>query len=288
MPEGPEAKIIADALRTRLIDCALYDIYSDGSNHFHGLTTYDKVPRKVLDVCTYGKGIIFRLGPRQALGQALDKDLYLFISLRMTGKFMFEQSPYWHVRFEFINKHHEGLIDPKYFSLYYDDVRKMGKLYIFSADELHSHLSDYGPDLLQAAMEERCWITSAVWVSLFPLSSKRTIYSVLLDQRYVCGIGNYLASDILYYSRILPWREVSSLTLCEWGTLRVMAHGLIKYSYLCGGYTFNTFQNPTGGIGLYNKAVYGREDELDRNGYVIKSGPVRGGRTAFWVIEVQR
>jgi formamidopyrimidine-DNA glycosylase len=40
----------------------------------------------------------------------------------------------------------------------------------------------------------------------------KSIGNVIMDQKTISGIGNYLRSDILYMSKINPFRKVESLT----------------------------------------------------------------------------
>ena len=47
--------------------------------------------------------------------------------------------------------------------------------------------------------------------------SKKTtvIKSILLDQKIICGIGNIYASEILFYSKIYPFKKVCHLSKME-------------------------------------------------------------------------
>lgn len=36
----------------------------------------------------------------------------------------------------------------------------------------------------------------------------KEICQLLIDQSFVCGIGNYLRSDILYLSKIYPYKKL--------------------------------------------------------------------------------
>lgn len=63
------------------------------------------------------------------------------------------------------------------------------------------------------------------------------IGAILLNQRVVAGIGNYLRAEILFVCRINPWRKVGELTTAEVECLcETIAH-LCKLAYQTGGYT---------------------------------------------------
>lgn len=150
-----------------------------------------------------------------------------------------------------------------------------GKIVATPTDNLEKFLFPIGPDVLQAALSETTWITSNDWNIIFTQKkiAKWCICKALMDQQLVAGIGNYLKSEILYYSGILPQRLMNTLTKEEMERIRVVAHKIILLSYVMGS------------NGGYNKVVYNKE--FDTYGNKVVSGKTSDGRTSYWVTEFQ-
>jgi len=90
---------------------------------------------------------------------------------------------------------------------------------------------------------------------------EKNIKNFLLDQNIISGIGNIYANEILYYSKINPFKKGKNVTEHE-------IKAIIKYSKLVlikairrGGSTIRDFKNVKGNTGSYQKEfkVYGRE-----------------------------
>lgn len=263
-PEGPEVRTSADKLQTKISNKIILGVQTDNRIPFLGLEKLT-FPVKIIYINAYAKWIIFHL----------ENDLRIVIALIMTGRFSYTEEPNVHIVFQLNDM-----------NLFYSDQRLLGNMQVVTKNELYLLLKDRGPDLLQSAINESTWISPRVWLDIFlSKKSRRTIYAVLLDQNFVSGIGNYLASDILYHSRILPMRELSSLSLAEWETLRIMAHRTIALAYSQAGHTIESFISPDGQRGGYNRVVYKRK--FCPAGYPVQSDDVRGGRKAFWVTQIQ-
>ena len=99
--------------------------------------------------------------------------------------------------------------------------------------ELHPYLAKLGPDALD---EETKW--AQVYQQL--TSSKfegRSLGSLLLDQHFVGGIGNYLRSEILYVSRLNPIDRPKDLAAKQKRTLSKEVLRVTKQAFLTAGVT---------------------------------------------------
>lgn len=69
-------------------------------------------------------------------------------------------------------------------------------------DELEHHpfLAKLGPDVLAPATKPTTLITRLT----APRFARRSLGALLLDQTFVCGLGNYLRSEILFVARLDP------------------------------------------------------------------------------------
>jgi len=83
----------------------------------------------------------------------------------------------------------------------------------------------------------------------------------LLDQKFVSGIGNIYASEILYLSKIYPLRSAKNLSKLE--RIRIIKNSkkVLKNAIKKGGSTIRDFKNTLGDIGQFQKEfkVYGRD-----------------------------
>lgn len=189
--------------------------------------------------------------------------------------------------------------DNKVGKFYFHDSRRFGDVHFLKSAEIADikAVYDMGPDLLDHAINTH--LTNKEWLAVFlrigssPTAiknktlaiGKRTISTILLDQSFVAGIGNYLKSEILYYSAILPDRLAKDISLDEWETLRVVSHHIIEVAHSYGGLTIESFINPDGSMGTYPRAVYGKKE--DPLGNKVYSSKTKDGRNSFWVPEIQ-
>jgi formamidopyrimidine-DNA glycosylase len=97
------------------------------------------------------------------------------------------------------------------FDLRYIDARQMGKFYLLLSDEPTSLIPNYdeqGPDALDPALT----------LEVFRQRIKQfnaVIKHVLVNQRFIAGLGNSFADEILFAAHVLPFRKRSTLTVAE-------------------------------------------------------------------------
>lgn len=288
-PEGPEVRTTADKLSV-LAGYYLTNYQTD--NQIKGDDSLLKNQSTLLlrRVGCYGKKILLFLTNQQG------QQLTLVVSLGMTGRFYFYQTEilantHALLTFQSVVKDQENQ-DPtqpvttaKTVVVGYQDPRKLGSFQVIYTDQLNDFLSDLGPDLLESALTTE--ISEARWLEIFskPMRSSCAIANVLVDQKYLAGIGWYLAMEMLYFAGISPHRPAKDLTLQDWLNLRKIAHQVIKISYSYGGLTIRDYISPDGQSGNYPASVYGRK--VDPNGYRVINGKC-GGRSTHYVAELQK
>lgn len=93
------------------------------------------------------------------------------------------------------------------------DPRRLGRVWLGSSPETEPRVQRLGPD----AFDDLPSVTE-----LLTLFGRRRIpiKAVLLDQGTLAGIGNWIADEVLYQSRIAPKRSAASLTKAEVTALR--------------------------------------------------------------------
>lgn len=172
--------------------------------------------KRIRSIGRRGKFIVFELSPHRVL----------LIHLRMTGRLLFDDA-------KTPRKKHEHVIlnlaDRR--QLRFRDTRKFGRFYLTdSLEEVCGHL---GPEPLEKAF------TLIVFAERLHLR-KRRIKPLLLDQRFIAGVGNIYADESLWEARIHPERPSSSLKDSEIKALhraipRVLKRGLKHMGTTLGG-----------------------------------------------------
>ena len=232
MPEGPEARVIADQLCDLICGKTINQIEITPIGKLSG-NVDNVINHKIEQVKSIGKKIIFEVS-----------DYMIVTSLGMSGRFQTKPGAHSGVIF--------NLGDLK---LYFDDTRHFGGIKIVPKD----FNLNLGPDLLECSLTEE--ISAERWKELLNRQrfGRRAICKILLDQTIVAGIGNYLKSDILYQCRIHPDTKLGVLTDEDLENLRSFSHLIIRSSYLANGLTIQTFLAPDMTMGKFNTFVYNRK-----------------------------
>jgi len=91
--------------------------------------------------------------------------------------------------------------------------------------------------------------------------SKRQIKDFLLDQGRIAGIGNIYSCEILFDSKISPFKPADKLTAEEINRLYQSIHKILSQAIAEGGSTVKSYVNPAGKRGSFQirHQVYGRE-----------------------------
>lgn len=264
-PEGPEVRTVADKLRPILVGRSITSFTINRIESQEHLSEM-KLPNKILGVRSYGKKVIIDL-----------EGAALIASLGMTGKFLYQRGNHSHLEFTIADS-------TTTFSLFFEDSRRMGDVTYVTPETFSSYFNTIGPCLLTAALGTH--ITSEAWLAIFtgPKFRTRHIADVLVDQKFVSGIGWYLMTEILYYSGISPNRAAPTITKDEWEKMRVNAHKVIALSYAYGGFTIESFIAPDGSLGAYPAACYGRS--FDQSGLPVRKEK-HGNRTYHIVDAIQ-
>ena len=102
-------------------------------------------------------------------------------------------------------KHNHVEFFLKKYQLIYNDPRRFGFFKIFKKKDLLDFFKNIGPEPLNNKFNIN-------YISNYFTNKKKNIKSFLLDQKFVSGIGNIYASEILFYCKINPFKEAKYLT----------------------------------------------------------------------------
>lgn len=198
--------------------------------------------------------LLVNLGRRgKFLLGAVEGDLTLIIHLGMSGRLSIgdrqaPRTPHTHVVLGF-GSLEVRMIDPRTF----------GFVACLTPEEWdESPMAALGPDaLLDLPSTNRLQSVLA--------TRSTALKALLLDQRFVAGIGNIYADEILHRARLHPLRPANSLDREEITRLRASIHPVLRAGITHGGTSLNdlAYLLPDGRAGGYLQRlrVYGREDE---------------------------
>ena len=307
MPEGPEVKIITEWLKSICVGKYYMSLFIDISSKYYkyeltGMKHIKNIQTlRIDDIICKGKQIFFVLINDQILYDDYNNiyenynKYYINSTLALEG--------YWSLQKQWVkstgNSHSNLWItlgdkqNNKYeniFNLYFDDSRHHGNIRILNEQEYTNKINkDIGPDLLNEEVEWDLYYTKVK--NIMDRTRTLTLEDFLLKQNYFSGIGNYLKSDILYLSRLNPYRNIKSLKDMEKYELYTKSILIIHEAYNLGGMTIKSFKNPfnkdNNYKGGYIPYVYGKI--YDTNGYKIlkTNGQNDTKRTTYWVQQLQ-
>ena len=203
MPELPEVETIRRGLQRKIKNKQIKDIVINVDKivkkPYLGEFITKIKGKKIKEVDRRGKYIIIHLDSK-------DK---LIVHLGMTGLLIY---PY-------DNKITEKEINPKHnhliftftddTQLVFNDVRRFGKIFLVSnIDEVES-ITKLGVEPLGD------YFTEEVFIQVLNKKKKGKIKPFLMNQKFITGLGNIYANEVLYRSNIHPLRLISSLNKKE-------------------------------------------------------------------------
>ena len=244
MPELPEVETIVRGLRRKLIGRKIAAIQVRSPQV---LAHPPRRFRQALNGCII-RGINRR---GKFILISCDRDILLVTHLRMTGQFLAVP------RETAADKHTHVIMDlePGTLQLRYRDVRKFGRLGILTGKDLTTHaLNDLGPDALEISAETLFCILQR---------KKRAIKPLLLDQTFLCGLGNIYVDESLFRARIHPLTRADCLSREQARGLHRHMRRVLNQAIKAKGTTISDYRGPEGIVGGFQAflRVYDRAGE---------------------------
>lgn len=272
MPELPEVETIVRDLAPKLKELEIRSftvIYSPILRKKREDLIDQLKGKKILDVRRRGKMILL----------CCQGNISLLFHLKMTGMFLFsdqEQELDRHTHFILSFKGQER-------ELRFRDVRKFGFISCVRTDE------DSGIDELKPLGPEPLEIDFRAFQRLFQ-RRKACLKSLLLNQRFIAGIGNIYADEILFRSRLHPLIPASQLRKDDLKRLHKAVRDVLMNAIEHRGSTIKDFKDAAGQEGNFQNhlKVYGRESLPC---FTCKESITRlriGGRSSFFCPECQK
>ena len=151
-------------------------------------------------------------------------------------------------------KHNHIIILFDKYELVYNDPRRFGFTKIIkNKKKLEIFFNKFGPEPLNSEF-------NIDYISNYLKKKNKIIKSFLLDQKFVSGIGNIYASEILYYSKINPLKQAKKLSTNDIKKIKYFSKLVLNKAINKGGSSIRDFKNVKGKVGNYQKEfkVYNR------------------------------
>ena len=221
MPELPEVEIVRQSLDKKIKQKKVKKVIVRNRN----LRT--KIPlnfpkflegKKIIKVKRFSKYLIICLSNQSycLLHLGMSGTIHLIYNQKksLVTNTSFYSSPYLPKK----HNHLEFIFDR--FKVIYNDPRRFGFFQIINSDlDLKKKFNHLGPEPFDAKF-------NLDYVHNFLKYKKKIIKDFLIDQKFVSGIGNIYASEILFFCKINPFKKACELNKKE--CLKI-----IKYSYIC-------------------------------------------------------
>ena len=139
--------------------------------------------------------------------------------------------------------------------LIYNDPRRFGFfIFIDNKINLKKRFKKFGPEPFDKKFNLK-HLTNIL------NGKKKSIKSFLLDQKFVSGIGNIYASEILYLSKINPLTQAKNLDKFQFKRIIKNSKKILLNAIEEGGSSIRDFKNTKGETGQFQKnfKVYGRD-----------------------------
>jgi formamidopyrimidine-DNA glycosylase len=213
MPEVPDLEAIRDFFNRRIVgqtvtkvEVPMPIVLRVPRDEFVRLVTGDTLG----EVHRYGKFLLFSL----AAGRIM------VINPMLTGRFTYvEPKVRRHARTCLVLATDNGC------ELRYADQRVMGRVYLVAPDDLKSipQFAEMGPDVLDPALTEEAYKERLKRHS-------GQIKSILVNHRFVAGVGNAYADEILWEARVHPYRKRTQMSDEEQSALYHATRSVLEWA----------------------------------------------------------
>ena len=196
-----------------------------------------------------------------------NKEIVMLVHLGMTGKFFFinhkrekyKTSFYYNLNEE-KDKRHDRIIFvlSNNQKLIYNDIRKFGFIKFIKRANLDQniHLKHLGPEPLSAKFNME-------YFKNYIMGKERNIKDLLMDQKFLSGLGNIYVNEILFHSGIRPVKKINKLANFEIQKIIKFSKKIISKAIILGGSSIKDFSSSSGKKGSFQQhfSVYGKKGE---------------------------
>ena len=142
--------------------------------------------------------------------------------------------------------------------LIYNDIRKFGFIKFIKASNLDQnvHLKHLGPEPLSVKFNMK-------YFKNYIKGKERTIKDLLMDQKFISGLGNIYVNEILFFSGVRPTKKIKKIKDFEIQKIVKYSKKIISKAIILGGSSIKDFSSSSGKRGSFQQyfSVYGKKGE---------------------------
>ncbi|MCL5010915.1 MAG: bifunctional DNA-formamidopyrimidine glycosylase/DNA-(apurinic or apyrimidinic site) lyase [Patescibacteria group bacterium] len=220
--------------------------------------------KKIIGVGRKGKMLIVDFSGKEAL----------VFHLKLTGQLLFNVKPSLYTREVF--KFNDGSC------LVFNDARKFGWWKKVKDPLSMKEIKQLGPDALEISEKD--------FASRLAKRKQVKIKPLLMDQKFVAGIGNIYADEILFDAKVKPDRKAGGLTGKETKAVFESMKKILKAAIKAGGSSVRDYVDAggrQGGFVKYHKVYQKTGQKCQRCPGAIRRIKL-GGRSAHYCPECQK
>ena len=262
MPELPEVEIVRQSLNKKIQQKKVKKVIIRNKNLRlkipSNFNTYF-LNKKIIKVGRFSKYLIIYL----------PKDNYCLIHLGMSGTIhivknksanKFTNTSFYNSPFLPKKHNHVELIFEN-FKIIYNDPRRFGFFQLIKTNaDLVKRFCHLGPEPFDKNFNLN-------YVCDFFKDKNKDIKNFLLDQKFVSGIGNIYASEILFFCKINPFKKVKLLSENECKKIIINSRKILLKAISKGGSSIRDFKDTSGFKGGFQNEfkVYQQEGVQCKN-----------------------
>ncbi len=278
MPELPEVETVCRSLNQKIFEIS-------------------KTP-KITNIYLWRKDLRFKI-PAVAIKKQFDQlilgvhrrakfiviefeDHFLISHLGMTGSWSYHNGDL--KKYTVIKHDHIALEISNKLWLIYNDPRRFGFLLSFDKEQKQNYFNNYGYEPLEMSDADCDQLFNQI------KALKSPVKSVIMNQKYLVGVGNIYASEALFLARIKPTKPMNKLKKSEFEVLVSEVKGVLEKAIESGGSSIKNYRNLEGQSGDFQQQhwVYNKEGFVCQRCKVdIIKKVVIGGRSTFYCAACQ-
>jgi formamidopyrimidine-DNA glycosylase len=257
MPELPEVEVVKESLKNNIINLIFKKVIINSNNLRYKINKRDLnkiINKKVLSITRRSKYLLINLSNKMTI----------VIHLGMTGKFFLvnktnqikKTSFYYQITKKDEKHNHVIFLLSNNVKLIYNDVRKFGFIKIILSGNIkqNAHFKILGPEPFSKNFNIK-------YFKNYLINKNRTIKDILMDQRFVSGLGNIYVNEVLFLSNIKPSTNSKKIDDKKIKNIIKNTKQILKKSIKQGGSSIKNFNDSNGKQGHFqqNFRVYGKE-----------------------------
>ena len=287
MPELPEVEIVRQSLHKKIKKKSIQKVIIRNRNlRFKIPGDFESFlkDKKIIKVSRFSKYLIIHF----------QNEDYCLIHLGMSGTIhildkkkplKFTNTSFYHSPFLPKKHNHAELIFDN-LKVIYNDPRRFGFFEIIkNHQDLDKRFKKMGPEPFSNKF-------NLIYVVNYFKKKNKDIKSFLLDQRFVSGIGNIYASEILFACKINPFKKARRLSKNECLNIISNSKRILKQAIKKGGSSIRDFKDSSGNKGAFQKEfrVYqqdGANCKRPKCKGIIKK-KITSNRSTFFCVSCQK